>query len=100
MTVKAVQLRVVIDNSAPKADYEQLLAFCAATLERGVVPEWKAIMLLNLAHRLPDLIEDEDRGPAWVRRVLAESDLSEVGCFHVYTWIRNHVKSTQKPFFA
>ena len=99
MTVKAVQLRVVIDNTAPKPDYEQLMDF-STTLDRGVVPVWKAIMLLNYAYRLPDLIVDEDRGPAWVRRVLAEDNLSEVGCFHVYTWLRNHVDSAQKPHFA
>lgn len=99
MTAKAIQLRVVIDNTAPEADYEQLLDF-SATLDRGIVPKWKAIMLLNYAYRLPDLIADEDRGPAWVRRVLAENNLSEVGIVHVYTWLRNHVNSAQKPYFA
>ncbi|WP_315921719.1 hypothetical protein [Mesorhizobium sp. SP-1A] len=97
--VANAKLRIVIDNTIPKTDYEQLLDFCA-TLDRGVVPKWKAIMLLNLTHRLPDLIEDEDRGPAWVRRVLAGENLSEVGYFHVYTWLRDHARSARKPYFA
>lgn len=99
MTYSAFHLQVVVDNTISKPDYEYLMDFCA-TLDLGNVPEWKAVMLLNLAYRLPDLIEDEDRGPAWVRRVLVRDNLSEVGCYHVYTWIRDHVSSCRKPHFA
>jgi len=94
-----LHLQIVVDNTISKSDYEHLMDFCA-TLDRGNVPEWKAIMMLNLAYRLPDLIEDENRGSAWIRRLLVVDNLSEVGCVQVYIWLRDHVRHIRKPHYA